>query len=197
MVSDAPFDDPRILSALRHDIPIVTPYTLSEISSSVGSSPVVAAASAKAGLPASLAELLILRFDSIRSISAAITVESKRIRRGQPVSFPDPVGALWSERVPSPVSTPKGLSFAHSPYDGSLAAISVRAEGDVGGSSHSVMTGVVDDPIFMGAIALAAAALMLPDNDPVDGPIEVQQRAAAYIEACEEAGLGIATFSAA
>ena len=197
LVSDAPFDDPRILSALRHGIPIVTPYTLSEISSSVGSSSVVAAASAQAGIPASLAELLLLRFDSIRSISAAITIESKRLRRGQPAAFPQPVGALWSERVPSPVSTPQGLSFFHSPYDGSLAAVSVRAEGEAAGSSHSVMTGVVDDPVFMGAIALAAAALMLVGSDPVDRPFEVQQRAADYIEACEEAGLGVATFSAA
>ena len=59
------------------------------------------------------------------------------------------------------------------------------------------MTGVVDDPVFMGAIALGAAALMLVGSDPVDRPFEVQQRAADYIEACEEAGLGVATFSAA
>lgn len=197
LVSDAAIDDPRILAAIDQHVPIITPHPLREIRKASRMAPVVAAASIGSGLPAALAVLLMERFDVVESVVAAITVPAKRTRQDRSVMFPDPVGVRWCEMVPTPVSSPAGLIFAHAPYDGELTAISVRAEGFVGTHHESALDAVVDDPLFCGAIALAGAAIMLIDGPVVDRQIEVQTRATDYLKACVAAGLGVASFSAA
>jgi hypothetical protein len=194
LVSDAPIDDDRVIDAARAGIPLVTPFNLDDLHTD---QPAVVSASRESGIPAALAVLAMDRLDTVASVTAAITVPAKGIRRGRTAVFPEPISARWSETVPSPVATPEGLVFLHAPYDGPLTGISVRASGDLDGRRCTVVHGVVDDPLFLGAIALAAAGLMLLDGDPIEGPTEVQTRAAAYLAACRTAGLAVASFNAA
>jgi hypothetical protein len=138
------------------------------------------------------------RLDRVYSLTATVTAEpGMRVRRRRAAAFPDPIGSLWSEPAPTPVTYPIGMTFYRAPYDGPLLGISVRAEGRSGGRPHTDATGIVDDPDYLAAIALAAGALMMIDAGAPDGRFEVQRRAGDYLESCIRSGIGIAEFTPA
>ena len=160
VVSDAAPDDKRITEAVDAGILLVTPHTAAELSEIRERSPMLVAASPASGLPAALAVSAMSHLDSVEKVSAAITAPARRVPHQNALSYPDPIGPLWSESVPAPIQTLRDLLFYHSPYDGSLAGITARAEGKVAGRNKTISYGIVDDPLILGCIGLAAAALM-------------------------------------
>ena len=160
VVSDAAPDDERISAAITAGILLATPHTAPELSEIRENSPILTGASPASGLPAALAISAMSRLDRVENVSAAVTVPARRVPHQNAVSYPDPIGPLWSESTPAPSPTLRDLLFYHSPYDGPLAGITARAEGEVAGAPKIISYGIVDDPLFLGAIALAAAALM-------------------------------------
>ncbi len=197
VVSDAAPEDELVGEAIRAGIPLISPHTAEKLSEVAGMAPTVAAASPRSGLPASLAIEAMGRLDAVTSVSAAITVPAKRIPHRFAMSFPTPIGGLWSERTAAPVSIPNDPAFFEAPYDGPLFGITVRAEGTIAGESATVVRGIVDDPDYLGAIALAGAALMLIGGELPEGGTEVQHAADRYLEACISAGMGVASFNPA
>ncbi len=197
LVSNALLDDPRVVEAVGHRVPLVTPHPLAQAAALPGDAPSVAACSPHTGLPAALASIAAGRLDRVDALTATVTAEPGRVRRRRVAAFPAPIGSLWCEPIPTPVAYPKDLTFCRAPYDGPLLGISVRAEGTKSGRPHADVTGIVDDPDYLAAIALAAAALMLIDAGTPEGRFEVQRRAAEYLDACTRAGVGIAEFTPA
>ncbi|HSR45549.1 MAG TPA: hypothetical protein VLT15_10040 [Acidimicrobiia bacterium] len=195
VVSDASPGEAPFEEALRTGIPLISPHTAEELAEVAGSAPMLAAASPRSGLPAALVIEAMGRLDAVTAASVAITVPARRIPHRFAVSFPTPVGGLWSERTDAPVSIPNVPHFFEAPYDGPLFGITVSAEGTIAGESATVVRGIVDDPEFLAAIALAGAALMLIDGALPDGTTEVQDEAACYLEACAGAGMGVASFN--
>ena len=196
LVSDAAPDDERISEAVDARILLVTPRTTADLPDVLENSPMLTGASPASGLPAALAVSAFSRLDVVEKVSAAVTVPARRVPHQNAMSYPDPIGPLWSESAPSPSPTVRDLLFYHSPYDGSLAGVTARAEGEVAGAPKILSYGIVDDPLFLGAIALAAAALMILDGSLPDGCIGVETEAHRYLEACTAAGMGVASFSA-
>ena len=193
VLTDADSSDERILEAIRLQVPVITSQPLIDFGDS-GATATIAAAGGTSGIPAALAIVLMENFDTVRSIKAAITVDQRKVRRDQSALFPDPIGALWCETAPSPVNSPSGLIFSHAPYDGSLRGISVQAEGTIDGRGSMATSGIVEDPLFLDAVALAGAAIMLLDGDAPHERFEVQRHAADYLAACRAVGLGVASF---
>jgi len=195
LVSDAAPDDERIREAVGAGTLLVTTHTATELSGIRERSPMLTGASPASGLPVALVISAMSRLDRVENVSAAVTVPARRVPHQNAMSYPDPIGPLWSESAPSPSPTVRDLLFYHSPYDGSLAGVTARAEGEVAGALKILSYGIVDDSLFLGAIALAAAALMILDGSPPDGCIGVETEAHRYLEACTAAGMGVASFS--
>jgi hypothetical protein len=195
LVSDAPADDARLAAAIAAGVPIIS--SLSDPQAFPDAAHFVLGASIERGLPASLAVLAMDQLDVVTGVTTAITTSGKPLARGTAVSFPGSIGPLWAEVSASPASWPKDWRFLNAPYDGALAGVSVSVEGDVDGSSRVISQAIVDDPRFLGAIALAAAALMLIGESRPEGGNEVQRFAERYIEACTVAGMGVASFNPA
>ena len=97
------------------------------------------------GLAHALGDLAMQRAGASAS-TVARTKPGKPLRSGSPVSFPLPVGRLYSSREGD-------TSVA--PHEGALAAILVSATGPHGTVPH----GVVDRRSYLEAICLAAAVL--------------------------------------
>ena len=195
LVSDASPDDARLAAAIAAGLPIIS--SLGDPQAFPAASHFVSGASVERGLPASLAVLAMNQLDVVAGVSTAITTEGRPLARGTAVSFPGSIGPLWAEVSALPASWPKDWQFLTAPYSGALTGVSVRVEGEAAGSPRVVSRAVVDDPLFLGAIALAAAALMLIDETLPQGGNEVHQYAEHYIEACTAAGMGVASFSPA
>jgi hypothetical protein len=195
LVSDASPDDARLAEAVDAGVPIVSSHR--DLQALPEDAQFVSGASVERGLPASLAVSAMNRLDVVTGVSAAITTPGKPLSRGTAVSFPGSIGPLWADVSALPLSWPKDWRFFNAPYDGALAGVSVRVEGEVDGSSRTISHAIVDDPLFLGAIALAAAALMLVDESLPEGRNEVQRFAGRYLEACTVAGMGVASFSPA
>ena len=193
LLSDASPDDARLAAAIAAGVPIIS--SLSDPQAFPKDTHFVSGASVERGLPASLALMAIRQLDTVTGVSAAITTPGKPLSRGTAVAFPGSIGPLWAEASTLPATWPKDWQFLTAPYDGALTGIAVRVEGEIGGSSRVVSQAVVDDPRFLSAIALAAAALMLIDEPPPEGGNEAHWFAERYIEACTEAGMGVASFS--
>ncbi len=197
LVSNAPLDDPRIVEAVRLGIPLVTPHPLAEVAALPGDTPCIAACSPDSGLPAALASIGAGGLDRVDSLTATVTAEPGRVRRRRTAAFPEPIGSLWCESVPTPVAFPRDMTFFRAPYDGPLLGITVSVEGRKNGRPHTDVTGIVDEPDYLAAIALAAAALMMIDAGAPEGRFEVQRRAGEYLDSCTSAGIGIAEFTRA
>ena len=195
LVSDASPDDARLAAAVAAGVPIIS--SLGDPQAFPDAAHFVSGASVERGLPASLAVQAMDQLDVVTGVSTAITTEGKPLARGTAVSFPGSIGPLWAEVSALPASWPNDWRFLNAPYDGALAGVSVSVEGEVDGSSRIVSQAIVDDPRFLGAIALAAAALMLIDESLPKGGNEVHRFAERYIEACTVAGMGVASFSPA
>ncbi len=195
LVSNAALDEQRVRDAVAAGVPLVTPHPFAQVARVAGKAPFMAACAPDSGLPAALASLALEQLDRVVDVTAAVTAAPRRIRSRRSACFPDPVGTLWCERVPQPVAHPTAMTFLHAPFDGPLSGISVTAYGEVDGRPRTVAIGIVDDPDYLAAIALAGAALMVVDQGSgLIEQLEVSERAGSYVAACTRAGMGTAAF---
>lgn len=192
LLTDARSDDARLANSTA-DLVLVTTEPLSERFPG----PCLSLASWSTGLMAAVAFELLDDFEHVVTVDASRTSVPARIRKRASAHFPAPIGPQWHEPIASPVTDARGVSFHQAPYDGELVGIAVRAEGDIEGRRTTVTRGVVEDPDFLAAIALAGAAKTVIDNGGWEQRSEVSEQAALYLRACQELGLEMATFRAA
>lgn len=117
----------------------------------------------------------------------AWTEAGKPRRRGEPLTFPEPIGARWGTRR---TSASRRIEVA-APVDGEWAGILVRTATD----DTTRTVGIADLATHLEAIALAAGAIVTASGLV---PIGVQRPEAVandYLRAALRIGLGIASFT--
>lgn len=193
LLTDAAAGDERLGRAAQLGLPVVTAEPLPEFFSG----PALSLGAWNTGLTAAIAIDLIDGFDRVVTVDVSATTPPARVKKRASAHFPAPIGPLWHELIEPPVANPRGVQFHSAPYDGELVGITARAEGDIEGRRSTVTRGVVDDPAFLSAIALAGAGKMALDGGGWNGQSEVSDHAREYLNACRQLGLGMATFKVA
>jgi hypothetical protein len=116
----------------------------------------------------------------------AWTEPGRRLRRGVPVAFPDPIGALWGYEVAS-----AGLSRAvTAPTGGIWSGAATKVTASTGDGLVVRVVGVADLAVHLEALALAAGALTV--DSFAYGAARPDDRAEDYLEAALGAGLDVA-----
>lgn len=117
----------------------------------------------------------------------AWTEAGKPRRRGEPLTFPEPIGARWGTRR---TSASRRIEVA-APVDGEWAGILVRTV-----TADTTRTiGIADLAAHLEAIALAAGAIVTASGLVPIGVHRPEAVANDYLRAALQIGLGIASFT--
>jgi len=142
-----------------------------------------------AGLAPSLAVHEIALGGVVMDTSIAWTEPGTPLRRGEAISFPDPVGPRWATERPSV----HGFTAYAAPVEGDWAAALARV---TSAGTEGVVTrvvGVADLAAHLEALALAAAVMAIDLYSP--GAHRPADAAEIYLAKALEAGLGVATYT--
>jgi hypothetical protein len=120
----------------------------------------------------------------------AWTEEGKPVRRGDPVAFPDPVGARWGKRRRSAGTTTRIAVPVDSDWAGATATVVGRTDD----GRETRIVGVADQVRHLEALALAAGAVAAIATD-LTGVIRPSDIAEEYLAAALRMGLGVATYT--
>lgn len=143
-----------------------------------------------AGLAGTLAAHEAARTERPLDAVIAWTERGKPLRRGEPVAFPDPVGARWGRRT----DTSAGTTRVAVPVDGPWAGATATVVGETADRTETRIVGVADESDHLEAIALAAGAVVGAQTE-LKGAIEPGDVADAYLAAALRMGLGVATYT--
>ncbi|MEA2023270.1 MAG: hypothetical protein U9N79_03145 [Actinomycetota bacterium] len=117
----------------------------------------------------------------------AWTEPGKPLRHGEPLTFPDPVGARWGTRRRM---TNRRLDVA-APVPDEWAGIIVRSTTD-----ETIRTlGIADLAVHLEAISLASGAVLVASGLVPSGSHRPDETADAYLDAALRIGLDIASFT--
>jgi len=152
-----------------------------------GESPVLLGANLTTGIGRSLAKRESARAGSGAEVLFAWTEPGNPLRSGEPVSFPEPVGARWGSRR---ALTNRRLEVA-APVDDEWAGVLVRTTTD----TASRTLGIADLATHLEAIALAAGAVATATGSVSAGFHQPEALAGEYLDAALRIGLDIATFT--
>jgi hypothetical protein len=183
-------DDPDIgiaSDALAAGVPLVVWVDGEGFDTSAATVPVLTGANLATGI----ARALAAREAASRPTATVVawTEPGKPLRTGEPVTFPDPVGARWGkvrhrERHRTEVVVPIAGDWAgaviHTTVDGTTRIL-----------------GIADDATHLEALALAAGAVVLANGPHPAGGLAPDDVADAYVLAALRAGLDIASFTKA
>lgn len=142
------------------------------------------------GLAETLAVHEAARADDVAETVIAWTEEGKPLRRGEPVAFPEPVGARWGKRRRSAGTTTRIAV----PVDSDWAGATATVVGRVTGGTETRVVGVADQVRHLEALALAAGAVAAAGAD-LSGVITPKDVAEPYLAAALRMGLGVATYT--
>ena len=118
-------------------------------------------------------------------LMVAWTEPGRRLRRGVPVAFPDPIGALWGYEVAS-----SGLFRAvTAPTGGIWSGAATKVTASTGDGLVVRVVGVADLAVHLEALALAAGALIV--DSFAYGAARPNDRAEDYLGAALGAGLDV------
>jgi hypothetical protein len=152
-------------------------------------SPVLLGANLVAGIGRSLAEQESAAAQLDARVLFAWTEPGKPLRSGEPLAFPEPVGARWGTRR---AMTNRHLEVA-APIDGEWAGLLVRTTTDA--TTRTV--GIADLATHLEAIALAAGAVVAASGFVPAGVHGPEALADDYLTAALRIGLDIASFTSA
>lgn len=183
-------DDPDIgigSDALAAGIPLVVWVDGDGFDTSAATVPVLTGANLATGI----ARALAAREAPSRPTATVVawTEPGKPLRTGEPVTFPDPVGARWGkvrhrERNRTEVVVPIAGDWAG-------AVVHTTVEGT------TRILGIADDATHLEALALAAGTVVLANGPHPAGGLKPEDVADAYVLAALKAGLDIASFTKA
>ena len=123
----------------------------------------------------------------------AWTAEGRLLRRGDAVTFPEPIGARWAE--PREV-TERGIHRAleapgPAPWAGALARVTTMTSSGL----RTTTTAVVDDQEFLAAAMLAGAAIAAAEGAYGAGVNAAADAGGAFMRAVQRAGVEAAIFT--
>ncbi len=193
LVSDAVDDlEDDITTALDAGISCVTWSDAPDLSEKYGESfaaagrTLLTGANVGHGIAPCLAAHEAARSDEVLELMVAWTEPGRRLRRGVPVAFPDPIGALWGYEVAT-----SGLSRAvTAPTGGIWSGAATKVTASTGDGLVVRVVGVADLAVHLEALALAAGALTV--DSFAYGAARPDDRAEDYLEAALGAGLDVA-----
>lgn len=142
------------------------------------------------GLAETLAVHEAARADDVAETVVAWTEEGKPVRTGEPVAFPEPVGARWGKRRRSAGTTTRIAVPVDSEWAGAAATVVGRGPSGL----ERRIVGVADQVRHLEAIALAAGAVAAAQTD-LTGVITPKDLAEDYLAAALRMGLGIAAYT--
>lgn len=140
------------------------------------------------GLALSLADSEAATLPGATTDLIAWTEPGKPLRSGEPIAFPDPVGARWGH-VRSDDGTTRRVAV---PVDGDWAATLARISDD----TTTRIVGVSDHAQHLEAISFAAGAMAVVSGAYDPGIARPSESAADYLFAALGVGLDVASFSA-
>ncbi len=146
-------------------------------------------ANTAAGIAPSLASHETARGGTVLEVTIAWTEPGSPVRRGEPIPFPDPVGARWATARP----TEPGYKAFVAPLNGEWAGAMARVTSATDGGVVTRVVGVADHAAHLEALALAAGAISLDIFAP--GVHRPAQAAEVYLAAALQAGLDVAAYS--
>ncbi len=158
----------------------------------------LAGASLGSGIAPALAQHELARTDETLELSLAWTVPGRKLRRGEPLPFPQPVGALWGREIdddhpPAPERTTRFVA----PLEGEWGGAMVRATGILGDGVARRVVGIADHAGHLEGLSLAAGAAVVGTNRAPSGLCWASDVGDDYLRSALEAGLEVATFTAA
>jgi hypothetical protein len=142
-----------------------------------------------AGIAPSLAAHETARGGEIMEVTIGWTEPGAPLRRGEPLPFPDPVGARWARSRP----TEPGYQAFVAPVPGNWAGAVARVTSVTSAGVVTRVVGVADLAAHLEAIALAAGVMSLDVFAP--GAHRPAFAAEVYLAAALQAGLDVATYS--
>jgi len=157
--------------------------------------PVVVGAGVRTGLGAALAAHECARHDNIMEVLVGWTEPGRPLRRGRPLTFPQPIGTLWAgEGARIWNNAPSGTRFLSAPFEGPWAGLVVRATAASQDGVEVRTLGVTDDENYLAGVALAAGALVAGTGAYPIGCHYPAAAASAYLETALRAGVEVASF---
>lgn len=142
------------------------------------------------GLATTLAAHEAARTDAVLDTVVAWTESGKPKRKGEPVAFPEPVGARWGKVTASD----HGITRVRVPVDGDWAGAVTTVRGKIGQAVEQRIVGVADETAHLEALALAAGAVVAATTDST-GAIRPEDESERYLAAALRMGLGVATYT--
>ncbi len=149
----------------------------------------VIGANLASGIAPALASHETARGGEILEVAIAWTEPASPLRRGEPIPFPDPVGARWARPRPTEPGYAAFVAPVPGPWAGAIARVTSASPGGV----VTRIVGVADLAAHLEALALAAAALAIDDFAP--GAHQPAWAAESYLAAALGAGLDVASHS--
>lgn len=141
------------------------------------------------GIAPCLASHEAARTEDLLEVRYAWTEPGRPLRRGEPIPFPDPIGACWArDRGDLGIS-----SRFVAPVDGEWAAAMARVTVGTAAGVVTRTVGVADHAAHLEAIALAAGAATVGDHP--SGLAVPSDRSETYLAAALEAGLDVASYA--
>lgn len=186
VVTDDP-DSAIFAEAAAADTPCVLWADAPPPGDEYGGSPVLLGANLLTGIGRSLAEREFANAGSGAEVLFAWTEPGKPLRSGEPVSFPEPVGARWGSRR---VLASRRLDVT-APVDDEWAGVLVRTTTN----TTSRTLGIADLATHLEAIALAAGAVAAATGNVAAGFHQPEALANEYLDAALRIGLDIASFT--
>jgi len=142
------------------------------------------------GLAETLAAHSAAVAEDVAETVIAWTESGKPLRSGEPVGFPDPVGARWGKRRRSAGTTTRIAV----PMDSEWAGATATVVGRTRTGRETRIVGVADHAEHLAALALAAGAVaaVRADITGVISPIDIAED---YLAVALGMGLGVATYT--
>ena len=183
---------PHVEEALSSGIPVVVGSDL-PFGCPVGDATFVIGAGEAFGLAAALAMAMIDPGSRPLDTRLAWTVPGRALGAGTPVTFPEPIGALWAGRDESPLDWPGITCLAapdHSPWLG--VAVSLKLQRPNGNEQR--IWGVADDADFLRAVSMSSAVLAAARGAYPPGTNSPGDPQGVYLRLTRAAGLQVAEF---
>ncbi|MDH3498590.1 MAG: hypothetical protein OEM97_00570 [Acidimicrobiia bacterium] len=156
-------------------------------------SAVVSDAASPRGLAHALALSTRGSIDEAVEVTIAWTTSGKVRRRGDAVTFPDPVGPRWAEPV-EVIESGVHRALA-APGPGSWAAALSRVTIMTLSGLRTTTTAVADDAEFLSASLVAGAAIAACEGAYGSGPCSPADPGGSFLRAVRRAGVESASFS--
>ena len=153
-------------------------------------------ASLGTGIGSALAAHEITRTDEALELTTAWTVPGRKLRKGEPLPFPKPIGPLWGREVfdeDIPRTVPSRTFVA--PIPGDWGGAMARLTGALDDGIAQRVVGVADHAGHLEGLAIAAGTLAVAAGAFPPGLQWAGAAAEAYLERALEAGLTVATYT--